>query len=236
VYATTSTVPLDLPPVLLLGVAHVVDLSAPLHRLLDARPLDGIGVELDEERLRALLQPEAAAGGRASGPFLLRLWAHLQSRLGEELGAGAGAEMRTAAEIARDRKLPVLLLDDPVRETIARLLRSLSFKERIALAGTAVMGLFLPGGVVREQLEEYQASPATYVDQLRSAFPTVSRVLLDERNDRMAIRIADARRRGIVRIAAVVGDAHLPGLGQALVRRGIPVEALPFSQLRATGR
>lgn len=234
-YATTSTVPLGSPPVLLLGVAHVVDLSAPLHRILDERPLDGIGVELDQERLGSLLQPGGRTGGPVGGPFLLRLWGLLQSRLGEELGAGAGAEMRTAAEIAAARKLPILLLDDPVRDTMVRLLRSLSFQERIALAATAVFGLFIPGRIVRDQLAEYQSAPGSYVEQLRNSFPGVSRILLDERNERMAARIMEARSRGLLRVAAIVGDAHLPGLEIALVRRGIPVETIPFSELRTTG-
>jgi hypothetical protein len=43
----------------------------------------------------------------------------------------------------------------------------------------------------------------------------------------------EARRRGLGRVAAVVGDAHVPGLTEALRRRGIPVESVSLGELVA---
>jgi pheromone shutdown protein TraB len=60
----------------------------------------------------------------------------------------------------------------------------------------------------------------------------MARVLLDERNEHMADRLTHLRRQGYGRIAAVVGDAHLPGLAAALGRRGVAVESIPFAKLR----
>ncbi|MCI4346565.1 MAG: TraB/GumN family protein [Thermoplasmata archaeon] len=223
------------PPILVVGVAHVVDLAAPLRRVLGERPLDGIAVELDIDRFRALSAPPGTGSGRGGGqPMLFRLWAMVQRRLGDELGVGAGAEMRTAAEIAAERRLPVLLIDDPIRETLFRLLHSLSLKERVALFAGAIVGLFLPGELVGRQLDAYQAEPASYTDELRRAMPGVAKVLLDDRNEHMADRLAEARGRGLTRIAAVIGDAHLPGLCEALERRGIGSERIPFSELNST--
>jgi pheromone shutdown protein TraB len=81
-------------------------------------------------------------------------------------------------------------------------------------------------------MDKYAASPEEYTDQLRLASPTLARVLLDERNEHMAERLVVLRTRGYGRIAAVVGDAHLPGLAAALGRRGVAVESIPFAQLR----
>jgi pheromone shutdown protein TraB len=222
------------PPILVIGVAHVVDLGAPLRKVLGTRPLDGIAVELDMDRFRALSAPAGSTPSGGSGaPVLIRLWGMVQRRLGDELGVGAGAEMRTAAEIAMERRLPVLLIDDPIRETLFRLLHSLSLKERVALFAGAIVGLFLPGELVGRQLDAYQAEPASYTDELRRAMPGVAKVLLDDRNEHMADRLAEARGRGITRIAAVIGDAHLAGLCEALERRGIGSERIPFSELNA---
>lgn len=220
---------------LLIGAAHVVDLEGALRRVLADRPLDGVAVELDAERAQALLNPpEPGARGRSQAPIVLKLWAHLQRRLGEEIGGGmAGAEMVAAAKIANERRLPLLLIDDPIRETLPRLLRSLSFKERVGMVVGAIVGLVVPTRVVQNQLDKYNEAPEPVLDEMRRAYPGIARVLIDERNEHMADRLAEARRRGIGRIAAVVGDAHVAGLAEALSRRGIPTDRLPLSQLLA---
>jgi pheromone shutdown protein TraB len=219
-------------PVLLLGVAHVIDLETPLRQALADRPLDGVALELDDERAAHLLSehPPEAPGGQ--GPFFLRLWAHMQKRLGDEMGAGAGQEMRAAADIAKERRLPVFLIDDPIRETLRQMIASMSFKERISLVLGGILGLVIPTRMVQDQLEAYNEAPGDYLDAIRTAYPGVAKVLIDNRNEHMADRLGSLRAKGFGRVAAVVGDAHLPGLTAALHRRGIPMESISFAALR----
>ena len=222
-------------PVLLIGAAHVVDLEAALRRVLTPRPLDAVALELDAERAEVLLSPTPASAAPRSGmPIFLRLWAMLQKRLGAEMGGGlAGAEMRVAATIARERQLSVLLIDDPIRETLRRLLGSLTVRERVGLVVGAIVGLVLPTRVVEEQLDRYNEAPQPYLEEVRKVYPSFARVLLDERNEHMADRLLDARKKGFGRVAAVVGDAHVPGLKDALQRRGVPVETVTLGELVA---
>lgn len=221
-------------PVLLIGAAHVVDLNGPIRGVLADRTLDAIAVELDAERAHAILNPPTPAARTTDGPLFLRLWGSVQRRLGEQIGAGVpGAEMKTASDLARERGIPLLLIDDPIRETMGRLLRALSFRERVSLLIGAVVGLVVPSRVIEHQLEDYAEAPTDYLEQVRAAYPTIARVLIDERNEHMATRLATMRASGYGRIAAVVGDAHVPGLSDALRRRAIPVETLAFRELRA---
>jgi pheromone shutdown protein TraB len=227
VYASTTQ-----GPVLLLGAAHVVDLAAPIRRELGARTLDGVAIELDADRARALLSGER--GGGSDAPLFAKLWERVQHRLGAEIGAGApGAEMKAAAQFAEERHLPLFLIDDPIRATLMELVRSMPFKERVSLLVGAFVALFVPARWVEREMTRYAEAPAQYTDELRRASPTLARVLLDDRNEHMAERLADLRRSGYGRIAVVVGDAHLAGLRDALHRRGIPTEAIPFQALRA---
>ena len=220
-------------PVLLIGAAHVVDLARPLRELLNERTLDGIAVELDAERADALLAPEGRRP-RGGGPLFARLWSVLQRRLGAEIGGGVpGAEMKAAALVARERSLPLFLVDDPIRSTLVRLVRAMPFKERVLLLASAVIGLFLPARVVERAIDRYVDAPDDYTAELRQVSPTLARVLIDDRNEHMADRLAELRHRGYGRIAVVVGDAHLSGLRAALGRRGIPTESVPFRELRA---
>jgi pheromone shutdown protein TraB len=228
VYASTTQ-----SPVLLVGAAHVVDLEVPLRRVLEGRTLDGVAVELDAERAQALFS-ESRGRSSAGAPLFARLWAHVQQRLGAEIGGGSpGDEMKVAAELARERHLPVFLIDDPIRATLLRLVRTMPFKERVTLLVGALVALFVPARVVEREMDRYTAEPAAYTEELRRASPTLARVLLDERNEHMADRLTALRERGYGRIAVVVGDAHVVGLKSALGRRGVPVESVSFAELRA---
>ena len=219
---------------LLLGSAHVVDLSGPIRKILTDRVLDGIAVELDSERAQALMSPEGPGRRKGSAPLFARLWSVVQRRLGAEIGAGVpGAEMKVAIQVAQERHVPVFLIDDPIRVTLANLVRSMPFKERVTLLTSAVVGLFLPSRVVHSEMDRYAESPQEYTDELRRVSPTTARVLLDDRNEHMADRLATVRQQGYGRVAAVVGDAHLEGLRAALARRGLPTEAVRFAELRA---
>ena len=221
-------------PILLIGAAHVVDLAEPLRRVLGDRPLDGVAIELDPERANALFAPEGERRRSAGAPLFARLWASLQRRLGAEIGGGPpGAEMRAAATFARERGLPVFLIDDPIRVTLVRLVRAMPLRERLTILVSAVVALFLPARVVEREMDRYVEAPDDYAAQLREASPTLARVLLDERNEHMADRLRAIRAQGYGRVAAVVGDAHLAGLRGALGRRGIPTETVPFRDLRA---
>lgn len=220
-------------PVLVIGTAHVLDLAGPIRSVLAERPLDGIAIELDAERAPAVFGPPPAKGQRAHGPLIARLWAILQRRLGSELGAGVpGGEMRAAAAVAQERHLPLFLIDDPIRLVLPRLIAAMPFKERVTLVVGSVVGLFVPSRLVREQMEEYADRPGAVVEELRQASPTIARVLLDERNEHMAERLADLRAHGYTRIAVVVGDAHVSGLVAELERRSVAATALGFAELR----
>jgi pheromone shutdown protein TraB len=228
VYASTTEA-----PVLVIGAAHVVDLADPLRRVLGPRTLDAVALELDPERAAALLGPEPQGRRASGGPVFARLWGAVQRRLGSEIGGGTpGAEMQAAAAVARERSLPLFLIDDPIRETLRNLVVSIPLKERVSLLIGAVVGLFIPARVVERELDRYVDSPEQYTGELRRASPTMARVLIDDRNEHMADRLAQLRGRGFGRLAVVVGDAHVLGLTSALRRRGIPVEALPFRDLR----
>ncbi len=220
--------------ILVLGSAHVVDLAGPIRARLNSVPLQAIALELDPERAGVLEDPaQRAARPRPSVPPLIRLWGLLQRRLGQQLGQGAGGEMRAAAGFARERQLPVFLIDDPFDQTIRRLLAALSPNERLRLLAGAVLGLVIPVRTVKRELDHYSEAPEEYTEQIRANFPSVAHILIDERNEHMAGRLEEMWRRGLRHIAVVVGDAHVPGLAEALRRRQLPVETVSFGELRS---
>ena len=231
--ASATSAPFGRPSVLLVGVAHVLDLEAGLDRVLGAFQPRALAVELDAERAQVLLErvQERKAGGageRPSGrstgaPVLLRLWAHLQDRFASQMGGVPGEEMLQAAAFARRKELPCFLVDDALSQVAPRLLGSLTGKEKVKLLVSTAVALFIPAKLVQGEIGEYSAHRDEYLEVMREQYPTLTRVLLDERNVHMAARIQGlAVQYG--RVAAVVGDAHVAGLSQVLSAGGLGVE------------
>src|SRR4029077_1648503 len=147
---------------------------------LSGRDLDAVALELDDERAASLLSDHPPESGPGDAPFFLRIWGHVQKRLGEELGAGAGGEMKAAARIAKESNLPIFLIDDPIRATLGRLVKSMSLRERLSLLVGGLLGAFLPASIVEGQLDKYTEAPQEYLEVIREAYPSLARVLLDE--------------------------------------------------------
>jgi pheromone shutdown protein TraB len=223
--------------VVVVGTAHVIDLAAPLEAVFRRYRPDAVAIELDRARADALLSPVSRSTGRGGDPIFLRLWGLVQRRLGAEIGSGgAGDEMKAAATRALAGRIPLYLIDDPVAETVLRLVQQLSFKERIQLLLGGVAGLFLPARWVRREVDRYSSDPDEYIAAMRSASPQLARVLIDDRNQRMADRIVEIVQGGSQRLLVVVGDAHRMGIETALQARGLSVVGIPFGELqRLTG-
>lgn len=223
----------------LVGVAHVVDLKADLARVMEKTSPDALAVELDATRVEALAarsdarekgEPDPSATRRSGQPVLLRIWARMQDRLAAQLGDIPGAEMLAALHLAQARHLPCYLIDDPIQLVAPRLMQSLTPKERVQLLIASVVALFIPTRVVEKQIQSYTAEREDYLEALRTQYPSVTRVLIDERNVHMAQRLGELAGRH-ARVMAVVGDAHVSGLQAALTQAGHPVNLVHLETL-----
>jgi pheromone shutdown protein TraB len=230
------------PPgaILLVGVAHVLDVQAGLQRVLSSFAPTAVAVELDPERAALLkerarertLPPGQRPPARTGGPLLFRLWGHLQERLARDMGVLAGGEMLQVADYASRAGLPTYLVDDPLRETAPRLLASLSGRERLRLLLSTLAAFVIPTGLMKGSLEDYAEGREDLLAALRRSYPGLTRVLVDERNEHMAARLASLARE-TPRVAAALGDAHLPGVSEILRRAGLTVSVVHLEELAA---
>lgn len=217
----------------LIGTGHVFDLRRRLQREVMVRAPDVVCLELDPPRLRSLLARKAGAAP-APAPGVYKLLAEFQDRMAAERGIAPGDEMLAAFEAARDAKVPVELIDVDAQAAFQRLWKSMGLWEKARFAGSAVLGMVLPKSMMDEELERLQGDYGDLFDQLAREYPTVKRVLIDERNEHMAARLGGLHQAGRQRIVAVVGDGHIEGLRDILARRGVAeVETLRLKELSA---
>lgn len=219
----------------LLGTAHVSRASVDAVREAIAEGgFDAVAVELDTQRLQALSDPDALArldlvkvireGKAALFAANLGLAAY-QRRLAEQLGIEPGAELKAAVHDARERGLPVHLIDREVGVTFKRISARLGFFGRIKLVTGLLTGLLVDDEVGADDIEKLKQGDILEASfgEFAKASPALYETLIGERDKYMAARLREAAAEApppgekIGReILAVVGAGHLQGLARHL--------------------
>lgn len=221
----------------LLGTAHVSKASVDAVRAaIDSGRFDSVAVELDEQRLRSMNDPDALAkldlvkvlreGKTALFAANLGLAAY-QRRLAEQLGIEPGAELKAAVDEAHARGLPMNLIDRDVGITFKRASQKLGWWGRAKLGGGLAASLFADEAVGDDEIEKLKQG-----DILEASFgefaqdsPALYDTIISERDRYMAARLretsGDARH-----VLAVVGAGHLQGLARHLREESTEPEAI----------
>ncbi|HUR26095.1 MAG TPA: TraB/GumN family protein [Candidatus Thermoplasmatota archaeon] len=219
----------------LIGSGHVFQVRDSIRQAILALRPDIVFVELDRGRLHALLERQKAAqavreasraGNAPRAPetspppdagFVQKRLQRFQEGVAGMYGADVGEEMLAAVHAGQEVGARIALIDPPADDTVRRVLKQLTWRERLRagglLVGGTVSGLFRRGrkADIEAEIRRYQEDPAAALEELRAKFPTLHRIVIAERDAIMARRIAKhlaGARHGV----AVVGDGHVPGL------------------------
>jgi pheromone shutdown protein TraB len=211
----------------LIGTIHVDPKSASFARetILRLKP-EVVALELDEGRLVALENPGKSSGRGGGGSFLAMML--LERFAGEMTGSPPGQEMLRAVEAAKIVGARVAFVDLPIGMTVGSL-RKLPLREKVRLGvDSAISVALLPFSgfnlsKLTENLEEQ-------LRLFRLRYPSLSRLLLDVREEFMAARIRDIMYSTSGQVVAVVGYGHLKSLVRALAS----IRTTPFYSTRVT--
>ncbi len=209
----------------LLGTAHVSKASAEkVKDLLKTGAYDAVAVELCPSRYNAIVDPDALVKmdlfqmireGKATMVTASLALSAYQQRLADQFGVKPGEEMRVAVEIAKQAKLPVLLIDREVGITLKRVYRNVPWWRRLALASGLVVSVVSHEKVTEEEIERLKEGDilettfAQFADKAKDLYVP----LIDERDRYMAARLQEELSTGKVgHVLAVIGAGHLKGL------------------------
>lgn len=223
----------------ILGTAHVSRASADkVRELISSDKYDAVAIELCPNRHHALVNPDALSKmdlfqviKEKKVPMVaasLALGAY-QQRLAEQFDIQPGAEMRMAIECAKEKDLPVLLVDREIGTTLKRVYRNVPWWKRL----TIVSGL-LASVLTREKVSEEEIEHLKEGDMLETAFSQFAteakdlyNPLIDERDQYMAAHLQKAiDTNEHSHILAVVGAGHLKGIEQYLKQKVAAPEVL----------
>jgi len=188
------------------GTSHVskesFDVIDEAFRELDP---DVIALELDSIRLEAMLNDEE---NRGDEPIFMSILRKFQNYIGKKTGVMPGTEMLYAYEKARDEEKDVLLIDQDIRVTVQKLMRTRR-KERVKAVLGLIAGTVLPkGGFDISKIPEDKEIDFM-LQQFRERFPGIYDAIVEDRNDYMIETLRRYQRDNPEHdIAVFVGAAH----------------------------
>jgi len=169
----------------------------------------------------------------------------IQRKLGKEYGVEPGSEMIAAMGEAKKHDLDVALVDRDITITLKRAWKKMGIREKFRLTWEFLKAIL---GYDEEELEELDLKELMKEDVISAMMkefgeiaPSVSTVLIHERDEYIAKKILDESKKG--RVVAVVGAGHLNGVKKYLDEKDFDVdlkelEYVPkkrFSVLKAIG-
>lgn len=213
----------------ILGTAHVSRASCEqVTRLLDSGCYDAVAVELCDRRCQAICDPGSSSRidlwqavrekrlGAIAGMVVLGAY---QQRLADSLGVELGGEMKKAVTLAREKGLPLVLLDRDIGITLKRLYRSVSWWRRVALINSMIYGVFTRQKISASHVEQMKESDTLVgmLEELHAANPRLYEVMINERDRYMSAKLLTHGRPQVpARMLAVVGAGHLSGMVREL--------------------
>ena len=219
----------------LIGTGHVFNLSQALLNIFEDKQPDILCVELDQQRYNALQikqqDPERYRQSQKNLPFIYKMLSKFQDGMAKEYGVTAGEEMITTINFAKTHQLPVAFIDMNAQRLFKKMLKSMSFSEKFKLMFSGFGGLFVSKKRVETELKKIEKDFDQIIDKIGKKFPTIKRVLIDERNMHMVQQLASADEQ-YGKVIAVVGDGHIPGLSKLLNNKDIDFETIRLSELR----
>ncbi len=225
--------------IVLIGTAHISQNSIELVKeTIEKENPDLIAVELDRSRYEQLVHKkwkeiEIESIIKEGKLYLFLLTAYLsnmQKKMGSSLGIQPGSEFLEAIKIAKERKIPVLLADRDVSLTMKRAFSQVSLFEKLKLLLSFIASFFAPKEkLTKEKIEELKKEDilTKVISDLSTQFPSLKKVLVDERDSYLANQVLNSPFKNIV---LIIGAGHLKGVEEKLRKP----EPFVFSQKTKT--
>ena len=115
-----------MPSLMIIGTAHVIDLSSSLEGYIRDFEPTAVALELDRERWFALQTNTE----NTNAPFLLKILSNVQKYLGEHFGSSPGSEMLVAGKVANSLGAEIKLIDKAIMPTIMGAWRNMPSRDR----------------------------------------------------------------------------------------------------------
>lgn len=202
---------------LIIGTGHVFRIEEPIRFIIKHFWPDAVLVELDEKRYQVMdgtyEHPKDAKPIKI--PRMVKRIGKNQDRTSAQFGAHTGFELLEACKTGESSGAEVILMDGDAVEYLVRMWNEMSFTEKLRWKFSGLKNRFTSKKATDKIQKNFALYEKEHMESLRKRYPTMMRILHDERNENMAKEIMKASERH-EKMVAVVGDAHVSGLIELL--------------------
>lgn len=181
---------------------------------------DAICIELDEQRYEKICHPDEwrdtditkIIKEKQVGFLLVNIiLSSFQKKMAKSLGTSSGGEMMEGIRLAKEKNLELVLADRPIKTTFSRIWNMLGTKEKIKMLTGIISSIFDDEEISEEDLSKLKEADAleAALSEVSAQFPTIKKVLVDERDMYLTAKIRNAPGKKIV---AIIGAAHSLGI------------------------
>ncbi len=184
-----------------------------------------VAIELDKKRLLALLSKgKQKISFRDIKRIGLKGWlfaiigAWAERKLGAKVGVAPGSEMLKAVTTAQQIGAKIALIDQDIEVTLRKFSRALSWKEKFTFLADVIKGVVFKKGIkVDLSKVPSQKTIDKLIADVQKRYPNVYKVLVEERNEYMAQKLAHIiKHYPEENIVAVIGAGHEKEIAQLL--------------------
>ncbi len=179
----------------IIGSSHIAKESI-LHvkEFISKNKPEIIALELDRKRFIALFDKRKPSlrdiGEIGFWGFLINLiGAYIEKKLGKLVGVSPGSEMKMAVSLAKDYNAKIALIDQDISITLKRLIKKITFKEKLRILKDLLKGLILR----KSDIEPFDLTKVPseklilkLISKVKEMYPSIYEVLIKERNHIMA--------------------------------------------------
>lgn len=211
----------------IIGTGHVFKIGDSVAFIVKHLWPDAVCVELDDLRYHALIGDREAVkkgleargiesdgtpkGHMKNAPPVYRKNARYQERMSREHGSQPGADMLAAVTAGKALDAHIFCIDKDAQQVMAKMWNEMGTMERLRYRFSQISDKIGGKRKVGKTQKDYSKDEAAYVEDFRRKYPTLVRVLIDERNEYMAAKIREVMETHS-NVIVVVGDGHVDGL------------------------
>lgn len=229
--------------IILVGTAHISkDSIAEVKEAIENYKPDIVAVELCKRRYDSIIKKDQWENTpitqllKSNNAYLMLAQTFLgsiQRKLGKDYGVEPGSEMIAAMDEAKKYNLDVALVDRDITITLKRAWHKMGIREKFRLTWEFIKAIM---GYDEEELEELDLKKLMDQDVISSLMeefgeiaPSVTNVLIHERDEYIAKKIYDESKKG--KVLAVIGAGHVRGINKQLEKNDLKTDLKKLEEI-----
>lgn len=217
---------------LIIGTGHVFKIEEPISFIVKNFWPDAVLVELDEKRYQVMdgTYEHPKDQEPIKIPRMIKRVGRNQDQTSSQFGTHTGLELLEACKTGEAGGAQIILMDGDAVEYLLRMWSEMSFIERLRFRFSGMKDRSRSKKGIENTQKNFSDREKEHMEDLRRRYPTMMRILHDERNEMMVNEIIKASET-YNKMIAVVGDAHVEGM-IALLPKDMDIRTIRLAEIR----